>query len=452
MSKKKFALKASAAAVAVAFSGVASAAVDLDADTGTITYATELVTNGSTTLTDDALDVAHKLGFGVSNGQTRYIRYNLANASLNTATTAGDLVVGSSSVALVQGGSASDTYAIFQITAAADYASTQAVAFGLSAGAGTADGIRVTDKSGPATIKYQLYETAANAVEGGATGRLAQADGTLANFSTGLKFTITTGTNTAAVSSLYKAFASGGGTTLGPVEIGEVNYGVNSVTHPTTGSAVVLSDLVTSANIVVAGDFTAAGSVNLNNGGSCTGGTTTTGSLNSAKTQATIAVDSTAQGIGAICYTVSGTTIIPVQTITAALDITSLPATSSATDVSAATLGTIAHDGTVLKAPFMAGAAGQTTFVQLANMGTTAASYTTRCFGGSSTTSTGADASGTVAVGGVKKVYMNNIGCPTSSSAVEFTLAVPSGNVVGTLVRQSTTTGDSAMDSLTGNQ
>ena len=58
MSKKKFALKASAAAVAVAFSGVASAAVDLDADTGTITYATELVTNGSTTLTDDALDLA----------------------------------------------------------------------------------------------------------------------------------------------------------------------------------------------------------------------------------------------------------------------------------------------------------------------------------------------------------------------------------------------------------
>lgn len=451
MSKKKFALKASVVAMAAVLPGLASAAISMsDSIADARTYASELVTNGTTVISDTNLNALVNVGFGVSNGQTRFIRFDLSNGKFGGTVAGSHVDAGVSTagtsytpaVAVSAGGSTSDTYVIFQVTADANYASSDVFSFGL----GTAGGVKVTDKASSVSLTYGLFETGVAAVNNTTSDRLATATETIASFGTGLKFALTTGTQTASVSTLYKSFT--GSSANGPVEIGEVNYTTNANVYVANGSAVALSDLVSTANVVVAGDFTAAGSVHLTTGGTCSATTTVAGTLNSAKTQATLAVDATAQTTGAICYTVTGTTVLPVQTVTAALDVTS----GAGADVSAGTLGTIAHDGTVLKAPYMAGASGQTTFVQLANMGTTTATYTTRCFGGSSTTSTGTDASGTVAVGGVKKVYMNNVGCPTSSSAVEFTLAVPSGNVVGTLVRQSTTTGDSAMDSLTGNE
>lgn len=450
MSKKKFALKASVVAMAAVLPGLASAAISMsDSTADARTYASELVTNGTTVISDTNLNALVNVGFGVSNGQTRFIRFDVTNGKFGgtiagTHIDAGVSTAGTSytpAVAVSAGGSTADTYVIFQVTADANYASSDVFSFGLA----TAGGVKVTDKASPVSLTYGLFETGVAAVNNTTSDRLATASETIANFGTGLKFSLTTSTNTASVSTLYKSFVTGAN---GPVEIGEVNYGTNANVFNAAGTSVALSELVTTANVVVAGDFTAAGSMHLDASGTSCTTTTVAGTLNSAKTQATLAVNSTAQATGAICYTVTGSTVIPVQTVTAALDVTS----GAGADVSAGTLGTIAHDGTVLKVPYMAGAGGQSTFVQLANMGTTAATYTTRCFGGSSTTSSGTDATGTVAVGGIKKVFMNNIGCPTSSSAVEFTLAVPSGNVVGTLVRQNTSTGDSALDGLTGNQ
>ena len=86
-----------------------------------MTYAKELVADGAT-LTDANLAVRTKLGFGVSSAVTRYLRFDLTNATWANAVVPARLDVGVSPtgtsytplVAVVQGGSTSDSYAIFK--------------------------------------------------------------------------------------------------------------------------------------------------------------------------------------------------------------------------------------------------------------------------------------------------------------------------------------------------
>jgi len=85
----------------------------------------------------------------------------------------------------------------------------------------------------------------------------------------------------------------------------------------------------------------------------------------------------------------------------------------------------------------------------LANTGTLDATYTIRCLSQNSAIAVGTP--GTVLAGKTKRLYFNNLGCPSGADSVEFTLAIAQGNVVGSVVRMNSTTGDSAFEALTGN-
>jgi len=463
---KNFKLKASVLAVSLAMSGAAFAVVDLDNNTtpGTVTFASELVTSPQS-ISGANVDVAHVLGFGVSNSQTRFLRYDLTNATFASAVTSADLVIsGGTTVAVSSGGQAGTSSVIFQITAVGDLAQGQAVSFGvgsdLPAPAIDASGIVVANASAPASIQYRLYETATAAVAAGTP--LASSDALLASFATGLAFTTITNNSTASVSKFYKEFiatiAGTPATTATLTSIGKVSFGVAAgVVHPNPLLTLDLTHLVAAGTkLVVTGqDLSAAGTVTPPSSGVFLSSDNTTctddGAIADTKTGNVVDfVTGTTAITRNVCFQANGSPIT-AQSFTIGVDV--VPATGSTTgDLAAKTLGTFDRDGTVLKVPFSQGTAGQTTFVNLANMGNVDAPFTTRCFTGPGTGAPTAGVAGTVLAGNTKKLKSADLLCAAGTNAVEFTLAVPTGNVVGTFVRQNNTTGDSGMSDVTGNQ
>lgn len=345
MSINKLVIKTSVAAVAAVFAGSAFAAVDYNANTGAVKFASELTYNNATPLVGAAgdTDLTGLLGFGVSAGATRYIRISYGNAVLDG--TAGALDVAGDAGVIVQGGAAGDNYVIYQFTAIADRDQNAAVTI-----AGPIAGFRVTSTGAPVTVSYKLHETAVDAVNG--TNPLSSAPANLATFAPGLVYTVTTGSRTATVADAFKLF--GGAVapeTTSRVELGQVNYSADATAMKHDGAAVTLAQLVAATtNIVVTGDFGAAdtvvdGGISLDPDGVCNNdGDEVAGVLNPGKTSATITVDTTEYATGAICYMVTGAAAIPAQTVNQTLDLTAA-AGSSVSDTAAAKLGDILHDG-----------------------------------------------------------------------------------------------------------
>lgn len=367
----KYVLKATALAIGALVGGTAVADTNLDtgALTGTTAFASELnynstATPAGTAITNSAAPiVSSKLGFGVSGGQNRYIRVDLTNAKLNVAATAAALATAAApafaNVTVVQGGAVGDSFVVFQITAAAGgHASSQTVNV-------TVPAIDVISTGSKVSISYKLFETAVDAANN-SSATLYSKSGDLYTFSAGLKYALTTGTNTVSVEKTFKEFS----TTATPASLsatlarlGTITYGVNAVAKA-DGTSVALTDLVTNATkLVVTGDFTdvsGAGGVFVSNSATCAA-SAAAGTLNTGKTSADIVVGTTAGGLPAsqdyaLCYQIlasnnANSVAIPAQTITAALDLTAASG-SAAADVPAATVGTILRDGTELIAPF----------------------------------------------------------------------------------------------------
>ena len=398
------------AAVAAAFavgSTTAMAVVLSTSSTADVnTYASELATNGMT-ITDPNIAIQTVMGFGVSAAQTRYVRFDLTNAKWGAAIVAAYLDAGAPPagitftpvVALASGGTTSDSFVIFQVTADVAYASSDSFSFALNT-----PGVKVTAAGTSVGLTYSLYETASDAVGGGATGRLATKTKDIAKFGAGLKFSVTTNNSVASVDQAFKKFTSSSPTTT-RAKLGTVAYTTNT-TFTAAGVAVALTDLVTAATkLVVAGDFSASTSgstaaVGLDAGGDCTTADDVVGAMNTSNTSSDITVGTTAQATGAICYLVNGTTILPEQTVTVALDLTAA-GTSTAVDVPAQTLGTITHDGTTMIAPLAQIPSGWISRLVMNNLGTVARPYTVVAVSETGNTVTlGATlASGTLAVG-----------------------------------------------------
>lgn len=468
---KNFTVKASALAIAAALPGVASAVVNLNDGSGATNYASELLPAAvSASRVVTVTPVTAYLGFGVSNGQDRYIRFDLTGAKWNTALTASSIdgasncgatsnagVSGAATDALETlstGGAVGGTSVIYQITAN--------VAGGLGENSPvclTATNVKLTSAAG-ASIKYQLYATAENAVAGGATGRLDEATGTIAGSAPGLVYSVTPGGATADVEFGYKQFTDDVyvATDFNLAGIGGIVLradGANAA--DLDGTAVTLADLISGANLAVVGEdlgsLGVAGSA-ASNGGIYLGdnvtcapvlpGVPVSGSPNARRIQTDLnTIDHT------VCYDANGSIAIAEQAFTVALDVTPA-ANSAAADVAVTALGSIERNGTVLKAPFMSNAVGQYTFIQVANVSTVAADWSVACYGPSG--SLGAGGSGTLPGGTTGKLAYSALGCAVGTSAVELIINAPEGNVVGTLVRQSTSGGSTGLDSLTGNK
>jgi hypothetical protein len=425
MKKLNVLMQAAVAAGVLSMSHAAMAAVTLgDGTAQARTYASERVVNG-VTLTDTNLDVVTPVGFGTSAGATRYVRFDLTNAKFKVAVAATQITMSNAagsaaSVTVASGGATTDSYVIAQMTSPAvgGLAAADNVAFGL----GTAGGIVVTSVGADASIAYSLYDTAADAVNGTATGRLSNQTESIAKFGAGLKYTVTTGTNTAIVANEFKKFTGA----VVDAPLGSVTLGVNA-SFTAAGVSVTLGDLVAAGTkLTVAGDFSAAnsatsGGVYLGSAAGCT--VSIAGTLNAGKTSANINVDANAQAAINVCYTVTGATVVPVLDTTVALTVTAA-AGSTAASVAAQALGNIKHDGTTMVAPLAQVPAGWISRLVLSNHGTTSRTYTVTAISesGNTVTLTGAAASGTLASGTTTVVDL--AGLLTATGAARSSLKV----------------------------
>jgi len=443
---KKFVLKATALAIGALVGGVAFADTNLDsgAVSGTTAFANELNYNSAASGTSIAVApvVSSKLGFGVSGGQNRYIRVDLTNAKIAGADLTGASLAMAAApafanVTVVQGGAAGDDFVVFQVTAnAAGHAASQTVNL-------TLGDLDVTSTGANATVAYKLYETAVDAANKTAN-TLYSKSGTLFSFAPALKFSLTTGTNTAAVEQSFKKFDGSSISTV-LAKIGTVTYDVAALAKA-NGSAVALTDLVTGATKVVAtGDFTAAGAdgVFLSNSAACAT-TDVAGTLNGAKTSADLVVGTTAGTQGAanahyysLCYNVSGTVAVPVQTVKAALDLTAA-AGATVSDVAAANAGDILHDGTELIAPFATIHGDYVSRVFLTSRHSANAKVEAEAFYDNGSSCTGTPVALADLVAGKQMEYKIADVCPTlggtgntTRMAVKFTIAAPKSKIEG---------------------
>jgi hypothetical protein len=466
---KKFLVTATAAAVVSALSSGAWAVVNLDDGVGAVNYASQLVVPGTTALAGAGANVTSTLGFGVSTGQTRFIRYDLTNAKFKAAVAAADLVVPTATPVVSQGGAAGSTFVIFQITATANIPQDAPVAF--ASGSGTSLGLVIQSAASPVQMSYSLYEDAPSAAAGGSAGRLNISNfgaQTVAGLVSGLAFTTVQNTTTVDVAAApsYTRFLAGlTGTTTSIAQIGTVSLNAaTGVLDPITGVQVLYPAIVAAGtSLVLKGDFASASAPSTVSsgvflgvdGGNC-------GAAGTAPTPATpIASASFLTGVTPavakpLCFTVSATNAIkiPAQTFTVEADITAAVG-STATDLAPIDAGKFVRNGLVLKAAFAetTTASGVATAVSLSNTSNLAAPFTVRCLVNSVST---VGLPGTVPANSSTRLSLGTpgLGCPTTGTmrGIEITFATTPGSVIGSVVRQNVSTGQAAYDGMTGNQ
>ncbi|NVK55265.1 MAG: hypothetical protein HWE26_06595 [Alteromonadaceae bacterium] len=339
-----------AASIAVAFSSSAFAAVDIEADTGSVTFATEAYTasdlngDGNLKVTNAAniLDVTFNTGFTIGNGTSKYVVVTLNNAEFNAIPT---LSVADGSASIAQGGAAGDSSVIFEVAATAADIPANAT-FTLAA---TEYNIST---SSVATVSTSLYETAGNAVNG--TLALYSESGTIAQTGSGSSGDFTNEyTSTATVASNFLNFdATATNTTsavltaVGEIDITEI---VANSTYKPNGTALTAADLITDAqDVSFAGNFS-YGTWTLEDEANCTdaGGVASidvSAGINGDEDGATVSVASLAAGPFYLCLEVDGTTeTILKSTYDVTLD----------TDSLENDLGTIKYDTTSIEVPYL---------------------------------------------------------------------------------------------------
>jgi hypothetical protein len=320
----------------------------------------------------------------------------------------------------------------------------------------------------PVTLTYSLYEDAPSAAAGGAVGRLATRSATVAGVVSGLAFTAvpTTTTVSVAANPTYSKFLpSGNATTDVLAQVGTVSIGAAPlVLNPNTGNQVAYNEIVgAGTNLILrGGDLTTAVSPTAANAGLflAGGANCTFGGLAGTEATRTATSVSFATGVNPqvnvpVCYSVpaNNTAAIITQDFTIEADITPA-AGSAATDLAAIAAGKFQRDGLVLKAAFAESttAAGVSTAVSLNNLTNSAAPYTVRCLlnNGSVAGTPGSVPANTA----MRMGLTNSLGCPSNGTlrGIEITFAKTPGSVIGSVVRQNTSTGQASFDGMTGNQ
>jgi hypothetical protein len=481
---KKFVFKATALAIGALVGGSAVAApmnitstvvitdsaTPANSNTGAKTYAKELRFDagltGGNNITGGAngLNVITDIGFGVSNGQTRYIRLDLTNAkfsatSFNAAACAGrdleiagkvdrdngvdttacnadDVLTGA--VSLVQGGANDQAYVVYQITAGADIAAGDDVKIALA-------NIKVADNSASVKVKYSLHETATSAqgTTASNTALLSSGEADLAKFASGVTFSVAeVADTTASVEKSFTEFKAGGGQiNATTAKLGEVTVGVGTAKkHDDTG--LVWADLYAAGTkLALAGDFSVPAGANdaakkqsvfLSNDANCGGVGTASNTVPSA-TAAEVLLTAVTTSKG-LCYVVDGTSQIPAAgPYKVALTVT--PATNTATASQAEkNLGSILRDGTELHAPFATIYSGTGNRAVLTSTHSSDANVAASVITETGVTCTGGTSSFTLKAG--KQLFINaSEVCPTLSTgtrfAMKFIIAAPNNKTFG---------------------
>lgn len=453
---KKFVLAAVAVAAAASFSGSALA-VDLTQATPVPdTFASELVTAGTTAV--KTTQVITDLGFGVSDTQTRFIRYDFTNAKIGAGgITAANLGLAGAAIVVSSGGAAGGTNVIFQITAGGNIAQDADVTLTLANGL-------VPTVLGPIDVTYRLYETAAAAVAG--AGQLAQDAGTIIVFSSGVSLTAkqTKTTVDVATSPTYTKFVAAAPIpTLVKAEIGKVSLGTNAAKKP-DGAPVALADILGAGSSLklTGGDLTAAipdapGPTGLTlNAGGCAAAATTLGTSRTATT-VNFALPAVVVPIvdASLCFEVPAANATPIAAQTFSVDVVPGAIANVPTpDVPEVTAGSFVRNGLVLKSAFTetTTAAGISSAVHLTNTTGNPAPFTVNCVLNSGTV---AGTPGTLPARTAQRFSLSSgLGCPSTGTlrGIEIVFGTTPGSVIGSVVRQNTTTGQASFDNMVGNQ
>ncbi|MBL8510786.1 MAG: hypothetical protein JNM52_03990 [Betaproteobacteria bacterium] len=442
--------------------------------TGAVQIASESTVSSTApitlTNTGNIFDTMATLGFGVSGGQDRYVRFDLNNgAKWGAAIVAGNLVdmttgANIANVTVSQGGTTNDSYVVFQITAAAGgIPQADVLLF-------TPTSITVSSNSS-VSITYGLHETAVSAA--GPTpsnaSLLATKSGGIITFTPAVNITFgSVLTETAAATTSFRYFCSGvagqpgtagcaSTTTDVDAIVGRITtYALNAGVLANNGGAIAnLAVINTAATAVtLTGDFSAASALTANTGAYVDGTTGCTNTplagtsavINSARTVATYTLGNVAfGGTTYLCYRINGTGTppVPASNYTAAyvpVGQTGYSPQNVNYGVSGV-VGSIVRDGVELQSPwFSTNSTQYVTRFFLTNTGSTAASCTVSAFGetGNTLTTGTAVASGvTIPANGQLAVLATDVvsaGSTAGRAAARFVCAAPSVNIQGTYV------------------
>lgn len=460
---KKFKLVACAAAAAAMFATNAFAAADMDSSadsSGGGTYVGESTidaTNGTLLNTGAAAlqEALVTLGASFATDSVAYVRFDLpAGVTYTGAPTFA--ITGSTNAATVsvaQGG-AGQNYVIFAVAPAGGenlVGANQGTFAGAAAG-----GITVKNRDA-VSLTYKLFETLTNAANSTLPLKTAS-EATFISFANAVSFGTTT-----AQSAVADVSAAGGAYTAFTGAAAEKAVATLNVTHTAralvaSGVATTIVDdvLVDTNSIVVSGDFTAAvaNGVDLrvaNCAGANAAGVTSTIAADKLSVTFSAITAAVIEQVLAVCYETNGTTPIVASTYSGTVDLVADTGFTVADGVTGT--GEITRNGTVLKAAFGETPVGSFSgTVNLTNTGSNAAPFTTSCL---TTTGRVAGNAGSVAANSASRFGIGSaagLNCPTNTRGVELTFAVPTGNVIGSVVRQDASTGQAAFDGMVGNQ
>jgi hypothetical protein len=462
---KKFKLVACAAAAAAMFATNAFAAADMDSSadsSGGGTYVGESTidaTNGTLLNTGAAAlqEAVVTLGASFATNAVAYVRFDLpagVTFSGNPTFAINDSNAAAAGVSVAQGG-AGESYVIFAVAPSAGTENLVGSEQGTFAGA-AAGGITVKNKNA-VSLTYKLFETLTNAANNTLPLKTAS-EATFISFANAVSFGATT-----AQSAVADVSATGGAYTAFTGAAAEKAVATLNVTHTAralvaSGAATTSVDdvLVDTNSIVVSGDFTAAvaNGVDLrvtNCAGANAAGVTTVIAADKLSVTFSTITAAVIEQVLAVCYETNGTTPIVASTYSGTVDLVADTGFTVADGVTGT--GEITRNGTVLKAAFGETPVGSFSgTVNLTNTGSNAAPFTTSCL---TTTGRVAGNAGSVAANSASRFGIgsaNGLNCPSNTRGLELTFAVPTGNVIGSVVRQDASTGQAAFDGMTGNQ
>lgn len=258
MKKSLIALTVASAAATSAF------AVDLNTPTskGAVTYASEITISGTGIEVATAETVTAELGFTITSSAPRFIRYDLTNGASFVGDPTLSISVGAPGIVTSTGGDG-ESFVLFEVSSTTTIPNTAIATLSFAAPPTASLGL-----AGSTTVSYNMYEFGA----GGGNGLLASAGpNSLASFSPALAVgtSATTGAGSATPVEAPKDIEvaddsinfEGGGlfTALGSL------YVANTDPIPVTqaGADALIGTLLTSHEIELEGDFSAAENVYL---------------------------------------------------------------------------------------------------------------------------------------------------------------------------------------------
>jgi hypothetical protein len=456
MKKFNFVMQA-AVASAMLFSASAFAApVVIDASPAApLVYASELVASVGSPLpltnATNTLDMVIATGYSLSPNEVRYVRVSLdSGATFGAATVENTTNVG---VATASGNC---------VVGAVNGTNTNALYFSVTAGANgctasefltISSPVTIVTTATPTTVSYSMYDQPSQAQAGGATGRIVDKENKpYLTFASSYVLVGAAGTNVVAnvgATVPFSRFVEGGTTTATLAALGTIDYRLATVVpRKADGSLITLVNLMatgaTGTKLVVTGNFSAAfgtlaadklASVFLGDA-ACANPVAAT-ALDATLTTATFNVGATATTLNTrLCYTVNGTTAVPAQVYSAALNaVSATPATYAVTSITGAAAGTITHNGTELQTPLFQNTTGYISRFVLTNTSSVDAPYTVVTRGETGNVITaGAAITGTVPANGMIVVSGDTIAASFSGAPRGFALfnvAAPSNAIEG---------------------